>query len=229
MPSSTEKPRRIGRGEPIRWLAALGAALVAAGAVWFWAAPAPAPTVVTRSGTSLHSAGAHALPAFVTEPGVRLHPVATRPEDVRQPAAGRPTRIVIPALKVDVPAVPISSNAGVLVPPSDPQQVGWWDAGAVPGAATGRALITGHTVHTGGGAFDHLASLRPGDQVRVLTSRGTLNYTVSDVTTYHKNALARQAPQLFTQRGPGRLVLITCDDWNGHAYLSNTVVMADPD
>ncbi len=199
-----------------------------AGAVWFWTAPADAPAAATRSGTSPHASAAHALPAFVTEPGVRLHPVTTRPEELRQPAAGRPTHIVIPALRVDVPVVPISSSAGVLVPPSNPQQVGWWNAGAVPGAATGRALITGHTVHTGGGAFDRLASLRPGDQVKVRTSRGTLNYRVSTVATYHKDALARQAPQLFSQRGPGRLVLITCDDWNGQAYLSNSVVMADP-
>jgi hypothetical protein len=33
---------------------------------------------------------------------------------------------------------------------------------------------------------------------------------------------------VFRQRGPGRLVLITCEDWNGTTYLSNAVVFADP-
>lgn len=26
----------------------------------------------------------------------------------------------------------------------------------------------------------------------------------------------------------GRLVLVTCEDWNGKEYLSNAVVIADP-
>jgi hypothetical protein len=33
---------------------------------------------------------------------------------------------------------------------------------------------------------------------------------------------------VFSQDVPGRLVLITCEDWNGSVYLSNTVVLADP-
>jgi hypothetical protein len=27
---------------------------------------------------------------------------------------------------------------------------------------------------------------------------------------------------------PGRLVLVTCEDWNGARYLSNVVVIATP-
>ena len=36
------------------------------------------------------------------------------------------------------------------------------------------------------------------------------------------------ATRLFSQRVPGRLVLITCEDWNGVEYLSNVVVTATP-
>ena len=38
---------------------------------------------------------------------------------------------------------------------------------------------------------------------------------------YEYRALAPYYP-------PGRLVLITCEDWNGTTYLSNAVVFADP-
>jgi LPXTG-site transpeptidase (sortase) family protein len=88
-------------------------------------------------------------------------------------------------------------------------------------------LITGHTVHTGGGAFDDLETLRPGDPVRVVTDKGSIEYVVSDVTIYRKSQLAEHAGRVFSQSVPGRLVLITCEDWNGSTYLSNTVVLAD--
>ena len=114
------------------------------------------------------------------------------------------------------------------MPPGDPQMLGWWDGGAVPGAAHGGALITGHTVHTGGGAFDDLETLRPGDPLRVRTAKGPIRYEVTGVTVYRKASLARDAAKVFRQRGPGRLVLITCEDWNGTTYLSNAVVFADP-
>jgi hypothetical protein len=51
---------------------------------------------------------------------------------------------------------------------------------------------------------------------------------VSGVTVYRKTTLARDAERVFGQSGPGRLVLITCEDWNGSTYLSNVVVLADP-
>ena len=92
----------------------------------------------------------------------------------------------------------------------------------------GSAVITGHTVHTGGGAFDNLDQLTAGDPITVTTRRGTITYAVSSVTTYRKKALAKQAQQLFSQGVPGRLVLVTCADWDGTAYLSNAVVIANP-
>jgi hypothetical protein len=60
----------------------------------------------------------------------------------------------------------------------------------------------------------------------VTTSRGLLTYRVTGVTTYRKQALARNAVRVFDQNVPGRLVLITCEDWNGKVYLSNVVVVA---
>ena len=92
----------------------------------------------------------------------------------------------------------------------------------------GGALITGHTVHTGGGAFDSLETLTRCDTVRVRTRRGTVEYVVTHVRIYRKSSLARHAGEVFSQQVPGRLVLITCEGWNGAGYDSNAVVLARP-
>lgn len=141
---------------------------------------------------------------------------------------GVPRRVVIQRLRMDAPVVPISTVGNALTPPSDPQQLGWWSAGARTGAREGSALVTGHTVHTGGGAMDNLEQLRPGDRVTVYTSRGIIPYDVRSVEIFGKGSIARHAQRLFSQEVPGRLVLVTCEDWDGTRYLSNVVVMAKP-
>jgi LPXTG-site transpeptidase (sortase) family protein len=177
-------------------------------------------------GSGSSTAGAD-LPPYVVEPAVDLEPVAAEPPG-RNPHAGPPTRLVVPELEVDAPVIRISAPDGVLVPPADPQLLGWWQHGAVPGAVHGGALITGHTVHSGGGAFDHLETLEPGDRVIVRTPKGRIRYAVTGVTIYRKASLAQDAARVFRQSGPGRLVLITCEDWNGSGYDSNAVVFAEP-
>jgi LPXTG-site transpeptidase (sortase) family protein len=148
----------------------------------------------------------------------RADPVRTTP--------GSPSRVIIPVQDINVPVVPIQAASGVLTPPSNPQELGWWAGGAKPGAMKGSALITGHTVHTGGGALDNLNDLRLGNEVIVLTDHGKLTYRVIHVVDFTKGHLADSAQRLFSQESRGRLVLITCSDWNGVQYLSNTVVTA---
>ncbi len=224
----TSSDRTAGRGDHPGWLAALGLVLAGVTVCLPWVAtelagrlqhPQPDPTSQATVGQP--------LPPFVVEPGVRLREAAASAPPAAAPAAGIPTRLVVPALHVNAPVVPIAAPNGVLLPPSNPQMLGWWKDGAVPGAATGGALITGHTVHTGGGAFDDLETLRPGDPVRVETAKGSISYVVSGVTIYRKSTLARDAQRVFSQSVPGRLVLVTCEDWNGSVYLSNAVVFAD--
>jgi hypothetical protein len=43
-----------------------------------------------------------------------------------------------------------------------------------------------------------------------------------------RGELARRSGEIFRRSGRGRLVLITCEDWDGRAYLSNVVVTARP-
>jgi LPXTG-site transpeptidase (sortase) family protein len=114
--------------------------------------------------------------------------------------------------------------------------LGWWAEGARPGSRTGSALIAGHTVHTGGGALDDLETLRRGDAVYVQTHvrragerrERTAAYVVRSVEVLGKDAIARRAEELFSQEVDGRLVLLTCEDWDGTRYLSNVVVTALP-
>ncbi len=147
---------------------------------------------------------------------------------MRAGSPGAPRRLLIPALDVASPVLPVKATGGTLVPPSDPQQLGWWADGARPGAERGSALVTGHTVHTGGGALDDLETLDRGDRVVVRTDRGRIAYAVRKVTVYSKGSVADHAERLFSQEVPGRLVLVTCEDWDGARYLSNVVVVAAP-
>ena len=146
-----------------------------------------------------------------------------------QPVPGvRPDTVVVPSLDVRADVTPIATQDGALTPPSDPLDVGWWSGGSRPGAATGAAVITGHTVHTGGGAFDDLEELASGDRVLVLSDGTTVAYDVATVEVLSRAELARESATIFARSGPGRLVLITCEDWDGTAYRSNVVVTATP-
>jgi LPXTG-site transpeptidase (sortase) family protein len=124
--------------------------------------------------------------------------------------------------------LPILAPDGVLTPPSDPQELGWWADGARPGDSRGSALVTGHTVSTGGGALDNLEDLDEGDRILVHSARTVSGYAVESVETLAKGDLADRAERLFSQSVPGRLVVVTCEDWNGAEYLSNVVVTATP-
>ncbi|WP_020579039.1 class F sortase [Actinopolymorpha alba] len=140
-----------------------------------------------------------------------------------------PERIAIPRLGVDarVVATPVGPRR-TLLPPRSPRLVGWWSGGAPPGVARGGTVIAGHTVHTGGGALDDLHLLKAGDQIDVRTPSGLIRYRVEEVRAYHKATLARDAERVFDQSVPARLVVVTCDDWNGQEYLSNIVAFATP-
>lgn len=195
-------------------MAAAGVVLVVAGAVaWLGQSSGSSTADGPAAGTGLSSS-----------PSIDSAREATRAHWV----PGAPRRVVIPALAVDARVLPIKAPGGTLVPPSDPQRLGWWAAGAEPGAARGSALITGHTVHTGGGALDDLETLRSGDPVTVRTDKGRIRYVVERVHVYSKGSVAKHAERLFSQQVPGRLVLVTCEDWDGTGYLSNVVVIARP-
>jgi LPXTG-site transpeptidase (sortase) family protein len=208
------------RGTRAALLAAAGVMLVATGVALVTdddpAALRPAAPSATR-----FSDPAGVIPAPLLTP-------APRPPSSADPAKGVPTRVAVQRLGIDVPVLPIAPVGGALTPPANPRELGWYKYGALPGSVHGSTVIAGHTVHTGGGALDELDDLQAGDMVRVRTSSGTIDYRVSDITILSKAEFARKAEQVFSSTVPGRLVLITCTDWDGHDYLSNTLVYAVP-
>lgn len=144
------------------------------------------------------------------------------------PAPAQPVRLKIPSQGVTAPVLAIGMSPGrVLQPPADEQEVGWWDASARAGAARGQTVITGHTVHTGGGALNRIPTLEKRDRVLVVTRKGTVRYRVTGVQVISRVELAERAEALFGQdHGRGRLVLVSCTDWDGTVFENNVVVLA---
>jgi LPXTG-site transpeptidase (sortase) family protein len=234
------KRRRPGRARPSWWtctaLAAGAALLLTGGYLQLRTSDADEGRQQAAAGPSSVSRSSRTTSAVPVKPSSKQPTTegttkTTVPPETRSTAPvrpGNPVKLSVPTLGVSARVLGIRVRGGALIPPSNPRLVGWWSDGAQPGATKGSAVITGHTVHDGGGAFDDLDQLTAGDPVKVTTGRGTIDYRVSSVIIYRKKALAKAATSVFSQGVPGRLVLITCDDWDGTAYLSNAVVIATP-
>lgn len=143
-------------------------------------------------------------------------------------APATPTRLVVPSLDIRAPVVPVElGDDAVLDPPDDPEVVGWWTGSRRPGADGGQTVLTGHTVHEGGGVMDRLGRLREGGRYVVVTPRGRVHYEVDDVETLSTSELAARNQELFAQdRGGNRMLLITCTGWDGTEFTENVVVSA---
>lgn len=133
-----------------------------------------------------------------------------------------PTRLRLGDL--DAPVVPLELTGSTLTPPEDPRILGWW--GQRAGSRHGATLLAGHTVHDGGGTFDDL-------EHTPLGARAQLNghsYRVTSVEVISKDQLAQQASALFAQTGRPKLVLVTCEDYDGATghYASNVIVTLNP-
>jgi len=137
--------------------------------------------------------------------------------------------LYVPAIDLLAPIVKIELDQdAVLSPPADPDIVGWWQRSAEPGARRGQTVMTGHTVHSGGGVMNKLGDLVKGDVVRVRDEGRVIEYRVTDVATLSRDEVAENAQMLFGQdREQGRLVLVTCTDWVDGVYLSNIIVVGE--
>ena len=202
-------------------------ALSAATVLWFQAAE---PGLQQGSSSASTSTTARLAPTTALTPSASARRAPSTPSTERKQlrSAGAPQRVVVASLGIDAPVVPIATQGTSLDPPDDPQVLGWWSGGAPTGAARGSALVTGHTVNAGGGAMDDLEEVREGAVIQVVTEAGSIRYQAQSVQVLDKAAIARQAQDLFSQEVPGRLVLVTCEDWDGTGYRSNVVVTAVP-
>lgn len=120
---------------------------------------------------------------------------------------------------------------GSLPIPNGVTQAAWW--GSALDATTGATVLAGHVNWKGvTGPFAELWSARPGEEITVVEVDGRgWRYRVSDVLTLSKDELPNRAGELFAQRGPHRLVLVTCGGtWVGGdiGYDKNRIVIAQP-
>jgi LPXTG-site transpeptidase (sortase) family protein len=70
--------------------------------------------------------------------------------------------------------------------------------------------------------------LTRGDAIEVEGSDATLTYRVRSIDVLSKEEVARKAEDIFAHTGAGRLVVITCDDWDGTTWRANIVTIAAP-
>lgn len=141
---------------------------------------------------------------------------------------GKVRGVSIPSLNVHADVVPLAMEEGTLTPPADASLMGWWKGGAKPGADEGSVLIVGHTLHNGGGVLDRLGEVNVGDEIIVRTKDEEFTYTVRSVRDLSKEQVAKRSGKLFDPEGEARLVVVTCDDWDGTSFQGNTVVVAVP-
>lgn len=141
-----------------------------------------------------------------------------------------PDLLLVPDIDLKAKIIPIVVDDNrVLHPPADASEVGWWRRSAKPGSTKGQTLLTGHTLHNGGGVMNRLGELRPGSLVQIRTTRSIVDYRATKIFVYTTEELAIHAKDLFGQkRKKNRLVLVTCTGWTGSDYTSNIIVFADP-
>jgi LPXTG-site transpeptidase (sortase) family protein len=225
-PDPTSHPaRRVTRG--LAWLIA-GLALVAVAVVALVVASGSDEDPSARWWDRIPKSALAPTPGQTAQ--VEQSHVPLEPDKSQAKAVEGPYSLRIPRIGVDAPVVAIQSNEDrVLDPPRDPGLAGWWSDGAAPGASEGSAVVVGHTVHAGGGGvFDDMGDLRGGDTIEVEGADEVLTYEVESVDVISKDVFARDAGQILAQDGPGRLVVITCDDWDGSVWRSNIVAVAVP-
>lgn len=97
-----------------------------------------------------------------------------------------------------------------------------WNNGSRPGRP-GSTVIAGHTWSRGDGVFDRLGTMRRGDQFSV----GRTKFEVTLVERVRRMS-AQRVRDLFSDRGPSRVVLITCGDRSSltGVYASRILVHA---
>lgn len=142
-----------------------------------------------------------------------------------------PQQLALPSLHADARILPVGVlTGGGLTVADNPQVLGWWQGGALPGSEQGTVVIDGHvdTAADGPGALFDLRQLRPGDPVALRTDRGLRSYVIVALRSYTKSDLPAE---IFARTGKPRLVIITCGgafDKSARQYADNIVAHAVP-
>ena len=177
-------------------------------------------------------------PPAAPDVGASTATTSTAPSPMRQGTVAKSARVRFVPRQIELPSghsavvEPEQTVNGVLQVPDDIQHVGWWGGSAYAGDPFGSTVIAGHVDSTvqGLGFFAELLLMQVGELITLRSDAQALTYRVVSAMLVDKEALASDN-QALDQRGPHRLVLITCSgQWypEVRSYASNLVVVADP-
>lgn len=220
-------PRRANRRLLLRWAALASTSIALFGIVTLLSSRDSTSAGSVTGPPSRRRAAAPAPSDLSPEPRPSLRegmvPTAYPP-----PSAGH---IVIPAIGVDAPLIPLGrASDGTLEVPKDWQVAGWFAGGPFPGEP-GPAVVVGHVDSTSGPAvFYRLRELRRGDVIVVgAEGRGRSRFRVVSSEWFAKSAFPTR--RVYGPVSGPALRLVTCgglfDESTGH-YLDNLVVFAAP-
>ncbi|WP_280698920.1 class F sortase [Kitasatospora sp. GP82] len=176
----------------------------------------------------VHGGGLHLppLPSLAQGFGGATSPALLVPPRAR----AVPTRIRIPALRVDAPVTGLGlDSAGRLQAPADTDRnlTGWYRDGITPGQR-GTAIVAGHVdTRDGPAVFYDLGTLHKGDQVEITgEDRGSAFFVVDAVEVYSKKGFPDA--KVYGPAPDSQLRLITCGGGFSAAkgYDANVVVFA---
>ncbi|KUN86359.1 class F sortase [Streptomyces griseoruber] len=151
----------------------------------------------------------------------------------RTPAAlpfAQPDRVVIPAISVNAPVMPVGLDADGWVgapPPEDPHLAGWFTGGVSPGEK-GTAVVVGHVDNKLGPAvFYGLGALKKGNRVEVTRQDGkTAVFEIYGIEVFAKNNFP--GDRVYASKGAPELRVITCGGGfsKANGYDGNVVAFA---
>jgi hypothetical protein len=104
-----------------------------------------------------------------------------------------------------------TGSSGNLDVPDDIRVAGWWRGGSRVGDPFGAAVLAAHvdSFSQGLGPYASLLSVRPGERVALSSAHLTQTFAVVSLQLVPRGRLARHH-EIFSARGPLRLVMITC-------------------
>ncbi|MFJ3582576.1 class F sortase [Streptomyces sp. NPDC090127] len=183
---------------------------------------------LVRGGTQEWSTAGPPQPLAAAAPGR-----AAAHAPVRAPAplpASRPTRVRVPALRVDAPVTAVGRDAEgwIDTPPADEADLAGWFTGAVTPGEKGTAVVVGHVdTPEGRAVFYELGSLAKGQRVEIVRQDGgTAVFSVYGVEVVPKEGFP--AERIYRASPTPELRVLTCGGGfsRQRGYDGNVVVSA---
>ncbi|MEU7033232.1 class F sortase [Streptomyces sp. NPDC046237] len=183
---------------------------------------------LVRGGTEEWRAGGPPQPLAAAAPG---HAAAPAPAAGPGPLpASRPTRVRVPAVRIDAPVTPVGLDAEgwIDTPPADETGLAGWFTGAVTPGEKGTAVVVGHVdTPDGPSVFYELGALSKGQRVEVARQDGrTAVFSVYGVEVVPKDDFP--AERIYRPSPHPELRLLTCGGGFSRqkGYDGNVVVSA---